>query len=402
MFTIEGKHGTAACYATNIEDACIEQIRDMLDMPIAEGANTAIMPDAHFGLGCTIGTTMKVTDKVVPNLVGVDIGCGMLTADIGHKAINLAAFDEACHEIPSGSKVWDGRKERFDLEQLRCYRALKDTKRIARALGTLGGGNHFIEIDKASDGMQRLVIHSGSRNLGKQVAEHYQKLAVSLHSGMEEFFMRKEELIASYKAQGRRTELKDAVRDLTVEYNAKRTEPDAPRDLCWLYGQYMDDYLHDVAICQEFARRNRERMLIEILTRTGLDVSSVFHTVHNYIDIEEMILRKGAIAAHKDETVLIPLNMRDGSIIAKGKGNTEWNESAPHGAGRVMSRRTARENLNIDDYKASMEGIYSTSVNNSTLDEAPAAYKSINDIIGPISEAVDIIDVMKPIYNFKA
>lgn len=402
MFTIEGKHGTAACYATNIEDVCIEQIQDMLDMPFAEGANTAIMPDAHFGLGCTIGTTMKVTDKVVPNLVGVDIGCGMLTADIGHKAINLAAFDEACHEIPSGSKVWDGRKERFDLEQLRCYRALKDTKRMARALGTLGGGNHFIEIDKASDGMQRLVIHSGSRNLGKQVAEHYQKLAVSLHSGMEEFFMRKEELIASYKAQGRRAELKDAVRDLTVEYNARRTEPDAPRDLCWLYGRYMDDYLHDVAICQEFARRNRERMLVEILTRTGLDASSVFHTVHNYIDIEEMILRKGAIAAHKDETVLIPLNMRDGSIIAKGKGNAEWNESAPHGAGRVMSRRTARENLNIDDYKASMEGIYSTSVNSSTLDEAPAAYKSINDIIGPISEAVDIIDVMKPIYNFKA
>lgn len=402
MFTIEGKHGTAACYATNIEDVCIEQIQDMLDMPFAEGANTAIMPDAHFGLGCTIGTTMKVTDKVVPNLVGVDIGCGMLTADIGHKAINLVAFDEACHEIPSGSKVWDGRKERFDLEQLRCYRALKDTKRMARALGTLGGGNHFIEIDKASDGMQRLVIHSGSRNLGKQVAEYYQKLAVSLHSGMEEFFTRKKDLITSYKAQGRREELKDAVRDLTIEFNAKRTEPDAPRDLCWLYGQYMDDYLHDIAICQEFAKRNRERMLIEILARTGLDASSVFHTVHNYIDIDEMILRKGAIAAHEGETVLIPLNMRDGSIIAKGKGNAEWNESAPHGAGRVMSRRTARENLNIDDYKASMEGIYSTSVNSSTLDEAPAAYKSINDIIGPISEAVDIIDVMKPIYNFKA
>ncbi|WP_251198370.1 RtcB family protein [Anaerotardibacter muris] len=402
MFTIEGKYGTAACYATNIEDVCIEQIQGMLDMPFAEDANTAIMPDAHFGLGCTIGTTMKVTDKVVPNLVGVDIGCGMLTADIGHKAIDLAAFDEACREIPSGAKVWDGRRERFDLEQLRCYRALNDTKRMAKALGTLGGGNHFIEIDKASDGMQRLVIHSGSRNLGKQVAEHYQKLAVSLHSGMEEFFTRKEELIASYKAQGRRAELKDAVRDLTIEYNTKRTEPDAPRDLCWLYGRYMDDYLHDVEICQEFAKRNRERMLIEILARTGLDASSVFHTVHNYIDIDEMILRKGAIAAHEGETVLIPLNMRDGSIIAKGKGNSEWNESAPHGAGRVMSRRTARENLNIEDYKASMEGIYSTSVNSSTLDEAPAAYKSIDDIIGPISEAVDIVDVMKPIYNFKA
>lgn len=402
MFTIEGEYGNATCYATNIEKDCIEQIKTMLDMPFAEAANTAIMPDAHFGIGCTIGTTMKVNDKVVPNLVGVDIGCGMLTADLGHKPIDLPAFDEACHEIPSGRNTWEGRREAFDLEQLRCYRMLKDTKRMARSLGTLGGGNHFIEIDRASDGMQRLVIHSGSRSLGKRVAEYYQKLAVQLHSGKEEFYQRKQEMIDSYKAQGRRSELKDAIKALHKEYFSKQQEPDVPKDLCWLYGSYMDDYLHDVEICQQFAMRNRERMLIEILSRTGLDASSVFHTVHNYIDTNEMVLRKGAIAAHKDETVLIPLNMRDGSVIAKGKGNAAWNDSAPHGAGRVMSRSAARHTLSLDDFKSDMEGIYTTSVCESTIDEAPSVYKPIEDIIGPISEAVDIIDVMKPIYNFKA
>ena len=360
MFTIEGKYGTAACYAVNIEDACIEQIRSMLDMPFAEGANTAIMPDAHFGLGCTVGTTMRVADAVVPNLVGVDIGCGMLTADLGRKPIDLLAFDEACHQIPSGFSVWEGRKEQFDLEELRCYRQLKDTKRIARSLGTLGGGNHFIEIDVASDGMQRLVIHSGSRNLGKQVAEYYQGLAVELHSGKEEFFERKREIIDAYKASGRRCEIQDALKALAAHYDA--SEPDAPADLCWLYGRYMDDYLHDVDVCQRFALRSRERMAIEIMARTGLDASSEFHTVHNYIDTGEMILRKGAIAAHAGETVLIPLNMRDGSIIAKGRGNEEWNNSAPHGAGRVMSRGAARRTLDVEEYRRSMEGVYSTSV----------------------------------------
>ena len=400
MFTIEGTHGTAACYATNIEDACVEQIRTMLGMPFAEGANTAIMPDAHFGIGCTIGTTMRVTDAVVPNLVGVDIGCGMLTADLGHKPIDLPAFDEACHEIPSGPRVWDGRKEQFDFEELRCYRELRDVKRLKRSLGTLGGGNHFIEIDVASDGMQRLVIHSGSRNLGLQVANYYQGLAVDLHSGKEGFFERKRELIDAYKSAGRRDEIQAALKELAAQY--KDAEPDVPADLCWLYGSYMDDYLHDVDVCQRFAARNRVRMLVEILARTGLDASSEFHTVHNYIDVGEMILRKGAIAAHAGETVLIPLNMRDGSIIAKGRGNEAWNNSAPHGAGRVMSRREARETLDLREYRTAMEGIYSTSVNERTIDEAPGAYKPIEDIIGPIADAVDIIDVMRPIYNFKA
>lgn len=400
MFTIEGKHGTAACYATNIEDEAVEQIRVMLDMPFAEGANTAIMPDAHFGKGCTIGTTMKVTDKAVPNLVGVDIGCGMLTADLGRKSINLPEFDDACHQVPSGSRVWEGRRERFGLEELRCYRSLKDTKRIGRSLGSLGGGNHFIEIDRASDGMQRLVIHTGSRNLGLQVATHYQQLAIDLHQGKEDLFEKRQTLIDSYKAQGRRKEIQAALKELDDGFESRPL--DAPPDLCWLYGTYLDDYLHDVAICQNFAMRNRERILIELLSLTGLDASSVFHTVHNYIDTGEMILRKGAIAAHEGEKVLIPLNMRDGSIIAVGKGSEEWNCSAPHGAGRVLSRTNAKATLSMDDYRTAMEGIYSTSVKESTLDEAPAAYKPIEDIIGPIAEAVDILDVMKPIYNFKA
>ena len=400
MFTIEGTHGTAACYATNIEDACIEQIRTMLGMPFAEGANTVIMPDAHFGIGCTIGTTMRVTDAVAPNLVGVDIGCGMLTADLGYKPIDLPTFDEACHKIPSGARVWDGGKEQFDFEKLRCYRELRDVKRLKRSLGTLGGGNHFIEIDVASGGMQRLVIHSGSRNLGLQVANYYQGLAVDLHSGKEGFFERKRELIDAYKSAGRRDEIQAALKELAAQY--KDAEPDVPADLCWLYGSYMDDYLHDVDVCQRFAARNRVRMLVEILARTGLDASSEFHTVHNYVDADEMVLRKGAIAAHAGETVLIPLNMRDGSIIAKRRGNEAWNNSAPHGAGRVMSRREARETLNLREYRTAMEGIYSTSVNERTIDEAPGAYKPIEDIIGPIAESVDIIDVMRPIYNFKA
>ena len=398
MFEIKGEHATAACYATNIEWSAIEQIHTMCDQPFAAGSRIAIMPDAHAGIGCTIGTTMTVTDKIVPNLVGVDIGCGMFAVDIGATPVDLPAFDEACHAVPSGPHVWEGRRERFDLEELRCFRALKDTKRLGRSLGTLGGGNHFIEIDVASNGTQHLVIHSGSRNLGTQVASHYQRLAVELHQGKEEFFARRDALIAEYKAAGRRKEIQRALKELRWQ---ERT-PDAPPELCWLYGSYMDDYLHDVAICQRFARRNRELMAEEIVSRCGLPFRDAFHTVHNYIDVDEMILRKGAIAAHAGELVLIPLNMRDGSVLARGRGNEEWNFSAPHGAGRVMSRSVAKETLSLDDYRAQMAGIYTTSVSEHTLDEAPGAYKSADDILGPISEAVDIVEVMKPIYNFKA
>ena len=400
MLEIKGKMNTAICYATVIEDEAKEQIRRMCDYKLTENSKIRIMPDVHAGKGCTIGTTMTVNDKVCPNIVGVDIGCGMYTVKLADKELDFEKIDEACHYIPSGKNVWEGRREHFDLTNLRCYRSLKDTKRLERSLGTLGGGNHFIEIDKAKDGTYYLIIHSGSRNLGKQVAEIYQQLAIDLHMGKEDYFKQRDEIIRTYKEEGRRAEIQNALKELQKNYET--SELDVPADLCWLYGIFLDDYLHDVEICQDFARRSRERMAEIILERTGMTALEVFHTIHNYIDTGEMILRKGAIAAHAGEKVLIPINMRDGSVIALGKGNSEWNYSTPHGAGRVMSRTKAKEAINLEEYKESMKGIYTTSVNESTLDEAPMAYKSLENIVDVISESVEIIDIMKPVYNFKA
>ena len=398
MLEIKGKINTAICYASVIEEEAIEQIRRMCDYEFTAGSRIRIMPDVHAGKGCTIGTTMTVTDKAVPNIVGVDIGCGMYTVKLGKRDIDFEKLDEAAHFIPSGMNVWEGRQEHFDLEQLRCYRDLKDTKRLERSLGTLGGGNHFIEIDESADGEKYLVIHSGSRNLGKQVAELYQKLAVELSKGKEEYFKKRDEIIRALKEQGRKKEIQAALKQIKWE----RKESLIPEDLCFLYGSYLEDYLHDVEVCQRFARRNREKMAEILLERAGIAAGEAFHTIHNYIDTEEMILRKGAIAAHAGEKVLIPINMRDGSVLAVGKGNAEWNYSAPHGAGRIMSRKAAKDKLSLKEYRETMKGIYTTSVNEATLDEAPMAYKSLDDIIDVIRDSVDIIDVMKPVYNFKA
>ena len=400
MFEIKGKVNTAICYAKVVEDEAIEQIRRMCDFPMTEGSKIRIMPDVHSGKGCTIGTTMTVVDKAVPNVVGVDIGCGMYTADIGKQEIDFGKLDAAAHFIPSGRNVWEGRSERFDLTVLKCYRSLQKTKWLERSLGTLGGGNHFIEVDVAADGRQFLVIHSGSRNLGKQVAEIYQKLAIDLNRIGDSYFEKREEIIRTYKEQGRRSEIQAALEQLKKDHEAK--EGTMPEDLCFLYGRYLEDYLHDVEICQAFARRNRERMAEIIFEQTGLVAGECFHTIHNYIDTDEMILRKGAIAAHEGEKVLIPINMRDGSVLAVGKGNPEWNFSAPHGAGRIMSRTKAKESLSLEEYRKEMEGIYTTSVNERTLDEAPMAYKSLEDIIDAIRDSVDIIEILKPVYNFKA
>ena len=398
MFEIKGKINTAVCYAKVIEDEAIEQIRRMCDYEFTAGSRIRIMPDVHAGKGCTIGTTMTIVDKAVPNVVGVDIGCGMYTVRLGDQALDLARLDEAAHFIPSGMNVWEGRQMRFDLTELRCFRALKDSRYLERSLGTLGGGNHFIEVDRAADGTAYLVIHSGSRNLGLQVAKYYQNLAIDLNKGKEEYLAKRDALIAEYKAAGRRTEIQAALKKL--KWQEKKAT--IPEDLCFVYGQFLADYLHDVEICQRFARQNRELMAKILLERTGLDAGDAFHTVHNYIDTQEMILRKGAIAAHAGELVLIPINMRDGSVLARGKGNPEWNYSAPHGAGRIMSRTTAKETLDLEEYRREMEGIYSTSVNEATIDEAPMAYKALEDIIDVISESVDVIEVLKPIYNFKA
>ena len=395
---IIGRCATAICYAEIIEYEAQEQIRRMCDYPFTEGSKIRIMPDVHAGEGCTIGTTMTITDKAVPNIVGVDIGCGMYTVNIGHDDVDFAAFDEAAHYMPSGFDVWEGRKEHFDLTRLKCYRELRDSRRIERSLGTLGGGNHFIEIDRDSDGTHWLVVHSGSRNLGHQVASLYQKLAIELDRGKDEYLRKKEELIATYKAQGRKREIQSALKAITWEAR----ENTMPEDLCFLYGDYLSDYIHDVKICQEFARRNREKIAEVLLSRTGLTAYDSFHTIHNYIDTDNMILRKGAISAQKGERVLIPINMRDGSVLAIGRGNAEWNYSAPHGAGRLMSRRSAKDSLSMAEFIDSMQGIYTTSVKESTLDESPMAYKPIEAVIDVIAESVDIVSVMKPVYNFKA
>ena len=397
---IKGKVNTAICYARVVEDEAIEQIRRMCNYIITEGSRIRIMPDVHAGKGCTIGTTMTINDKAVPNIVGVAIGCGMYTVKLGNIDIDFEKVDEAAHYIPSGMDVWDGRQERFDLTKLKCYRYLRDSRRLERSLGTLGGGNHFIEIDETSDGCKYLIVHSGSRNLGKQVAQYYQRLATNLDRGYDTYLEKRDEIIRTYKEQGRKSEIQTALKEL--HWQVYESETSMPDDLCYVSGKYLEEYLYDVEICQNFAKRNRELMAEIILERTGMTSLEAFHTIHNYIDVDEMILRKGAIAAHSSEKVLIPINMRDGSVLAVGKGNPEWNYSAPHGAGRLMSRTAAKNNLSLDEYKEMMRGVYSTSINESTLDEAPMAYKRLEDIIDVIKESVDIIEVMKPIYNFKA
>ena len=400
MFEIKGKRNTAICYATIIEEKAEEQIRRMCDYEFTDGSRIRIMPDVHAGKGCTIGTTMTVTDKAVPNVVGVDIGCGMYTTNLGKVDIDFERLDEAAHYIKSGMNVWETEIDAFDFTQLFCYEKLQKLNWLECSLGTLGGGNHFIEVDASSDGNKYLVIHSGSRNLGKQVAEIYQETAIDQHKGINDYKKEREELINTLRENGESNKIQKALKDL--KNRKELTEPDMPSDLCYLSGDSFKEYLHDVEICQRFARRNRELMTEIILDRTGMTGTDSFHTIHNYIDTKEMILRKGAIAAHDGEKVLIPINMRDGSILAIGKGNPEWNYSAPHGAGRVMSRTQAMKSLSMDEYRKTMEGVYTTSISEGTLDEAPMAYKSLEDIIDVVAESVDIIEVMKPIYNFKA
>lgn len=386
-----------------VEAEAVEQINKLIEQPAFKNCKIRIMPDVHTGAGCVIGFTADLGDKVIPNIVGVDIGCGMLTVCLGKQDIDLDKLDNIIRKyIPYGKNTHESKQFKLDkLQDLHCYRDLKNTKRIERSVGTLGGGNHFIEVDIDDDGNKYLIIHSGSRNLGKQVAELYQSLAIDLRRGKDELFARQKQLIEEYKNAGRRKEIQSAIKAMHKEFEAK--ELDIPKELCYLEGEYRENYLHDMKICQEYASLNRKHMAKLILDNyTELKAEEIFETVHNYIDHESNIVRKGAISAKKGEKLLIPINMKDGCILGVGKGNEDWNYSAPHGAGRLMSRTKAKELINIEDYKASMSGIYSTCVNESTIDESPMAYKPIESIIENIKETVDIIAIIKPIYNFKA
>ncbi|MBP1578866.1 MAG: RtcB family protein [Oscillospiraceae bacterium] len=405
MKTITGKYSSAIVYTDVIEDTAEEQIKLLCDQPFAQGSRIRIMPDVHAGKGCVIGFTADLGDMVIPNIVGVDIGCGMHTVELGKIDIDYEKLDGAIRKnVPSGRNVHEGRIVRFpELLDLKCYRNLKDARRLERSIGTLGGGNHFIEADRDDDGNKYLVIHTGSRNLGTQVAEYYQSLAYELMRGKDKLFEQQNEIIERYKAEGRRSEIQSAIKALHRDFQAQ--ECDTPRELCYLTGEYREMYLHDMRICQEFASLNRVTIAQIILGEAfGMQLSDCphFETIHNYIDMESNIVRKGAVSAKKGEKLLIPINMRDGSLICVGKGDTEWNCSAPHGAGRLFSRGTAKEKFTLDEFRNSMEGIFSTSVHLSTIDECPMAYKSMEDIIDNITPTAEIIRVIKPVYNFKA
>lgn len=395
-------------YAQNLESAAMEQIETLANATAFDGAKIRIMPDAHAGAGCVIGFTAELGDKVVPNLVGVDIGCGVIAQwlPIAHREMDERFFrtlDKIVHEVvPAGPSVHQSRRVRFDaMSDLRCFRSLKDTKRLERSIGTLGGGNHFVELDKSEMGCW-LVVHTGSRNLGKQVAEHYQNLAIDMHRGDGNMLAEKQRIIDEYKEQGRKNEIQGAIERLYCEYRSKR--PDVKPELCWLEGETAEDYLHDMFICQEYAEENRREIVRAVSNALGYEIGHLKYveSVHNYIEPGTNITRKGAISAKNGEAVVIPLNMASGCIIGTGKGNPDYNFSAPHGAGRAMSRRKAKETLSMDAYSDAMGGVYSTCVCPDTLDEAPSAYKRPDTIIESLSDTVDIVQVVKPVYSFKA
>lgn len=389
-------------FAKTIEDSAKEQIDLLLAQPAFKDCKIRIMPDVHAGAGCVIGFTADLGDKVIPNIVGVDIGCGMLTVDIGKIDVDFQKLDTVIREnIPSGMNVNEKPVQCgfVNIKNLLCYDSLKNKDWIERSLCSLGGGNHFIEIDADVEGNKYLVIHTGSRNLGKQVAEIYQNMAISRMCGKEKFKELCDNLIAEYKANGKEKQISKGLKMLKFIYSS---EMSVPKDLCYLEGDSRFAYLHDMGICQMFADWNRTYIARRICDKMGWSEDRKFQTIHNYIELESNIVRKGAISAKKGERVLIPINMHDGCIIGVGKGNEDWNFSAPHGAGRIMSRAQAKKTLSLEEYKNTMSGIFTTSVCVETIDEAPQAYKPMQEIVDCISETVEIEKIIKPVYNFKA
>lgn len=388
---IKGKYNTAKVFTDNVEEKAAQQILELCNEEFTKDSKIRIMPDTHAGAGCTIGTTMTIKDKVVPNLVGVDIGCGMFVSMIGKENVDFSKLDNVIRSfVPSGFDVRETPHEYnefVDIYNLKCKEHV-DLKRATLSIGTLGGGNHFIEINKDELDNIYLVVHSGSRHLGKQIAEYYQNRAAK-----EITRVSNETIIAELKSKGK-------TREIQTELENKKTKIN--KALAYLEGQSFDDYIHDMRIAQKFAQYNRKAIAEVIIKKMGFNVVDSFTTIHNYIETDEMILRKGAISAKKGEVVIIPINMRDGSIIATGKGNDDWNYSAPHGAGRLMSRKQAKIKLSMEEFKKSMEGIYTTSLSLDTLDEAPFAYKPIEEILANIHQTVEVNRIIKPVYNFKA
>lgn len=366
MIELEGKYNSAKVFTDRLEQSAVTQIVHLLDQKFSAGSKIRVMPDAHAGMGCTIGLTMTITDKIVPNLVGVDIGCGMETVLLKDKRVELAQMDKVVYQyIPAGFAIRQTPhhfNDKIDLTTLRCAKHV-DLARAALSIGTLGGGNHFIELDKDEDGRLYLVVHSGSRNLGRQVCDYYQNAAAD---------------------------------------NLGRTGKGDDRVLAYLEGELLRAYLHDMVIVQQYADLNRKAIVRELEKRMKFKVVEQFTTIHNYIDMEHKVLRKGAISAQKGERMLIPLNMRDGSLLCLGKGNADWNESAPHGAGRIMSRMAVKESVTLTQYEKAMKGIYTSTVNKSTIDESPFAYKPMEEIIANIIDTADIVSAIRPVYNFKA
>lgn len=403
MMTIYGKYTNAIVYADILDDKTKEQIKVLIDQDFMKEVKVRIMADCHAGAGCVIGTTLEIKDKIVPNLVGVDIGCGMLCVNLGKIQIDFEKLDNFIHNnIPAGMNVnEDITQSKVVLEDLKCINEINKITYLKKSLGSLGGGNHFIEIDVNSKGDYYLVIHTGSRNLGKQVAEIYQNKAIQYHE--DRLFNKKEAIttvITEYKQTGRQKEIQAEIQRISQMY----IQLSMPKELCYLEGSDFDDYMYDMDLCQKFATENRFEIARRITNYLGLNIDELdkFETIHNYINMNDKILRKGSISAYDNEIVLIPMNMRDGCIIAKGKSNSDYNYSAPHGAGRVMSRGEAFRTLTVEDFKKSMDGIYTTTADETTLDESPFVYKPMQSILNNIKDTVDVLEIIKPVYNFKS
>lgn len=398
MIEIQGKYNSAKIFTDIADEKSQEQIKILCNQEFTKDSSIRIMPDVHAGAGCTIGTTMTIKDKVVPNLVGVDIGCGMDTYVLEEKDIDLKKLDEFIYaSIPAGMSIRETPHryiENIDLENLYCINQI-NKKRAIHSMGTLGGGNHFIEVNKDDENNVYLVVHSGSRNLGKQVAEYYQEEAYKHLNNNSSSQI--EETIEKLKKEGRHSEIQNTIRLLKSQVIT-----DIPKSLAFLEGKLFENYIHDMKIVQQYATYNRKAMAEDMIDALGLHISENFTTVHNYIDTDAMILRKGAVSAKDGEKLLIPINMRDGSLICIGKGNPDWNFSAPHGAGRLYSRVQAKKTFNVEEFQQAMEGIYTTSINEDTLDECPMVYKKMDDIVNNITPTADIIKIIRPIYNFKA